>query len=103
MIQRIGLTGRENFLPADLSGGEQQRVSIARAVVNKPEILFADEPTANLDSESARAVMELMSDLVKKHGQTILLVTHEPDDERYVDRSLWLRDGRLVNSKVADK
>lgn len=103
VIERIGLQGRESFLPAELSGGEQQRVSIARAVVNKPEILFADEPTANLDSESARAVMELMSDLVKKYGQTILLVTHEPDDERYVDRSLWLRDGRLVNDKIVGK
>lgn len=93
IIRRVGLTGREKNLPAELSGGEQQRVSIARAIVNKPSILFADEPTANLDSEAATAVLEVLRELVDRYGQTIVMVTHEPDDRQYVDRVVWLRDG----------
>ncbi len=99
IIKNVGLGGRENNLPSQLSGGEQQRVSIARAIVNKPEILFADEPTANLDTESAKVVLEVMRELVNKYGQTIIMVTHEPDDKKYVDRSVWLKDGRLVNEE----
>ncbi len=95
IIKRVGLKGRENYLPAELSGGEQQRVSIARAIINKPAILFADEPTANLDSEAAKVVLEVMKELVDNYGQTIVMVTHEQDDEKYVDRTLWLKDGRL--------
>ncbi len=95
IIKRVGLHERENNLPSELSGGEQQRVSIARAIVNKPQILFADEPTANLDSESATAVLTVMRELVDKFGQTIIMVTHEPDDEKYVDRVVWLKDGKL--------
>ena len=97
IIKRIGLNGRENNLPSELSGGEQQRVSIARAVINKPKILFADEPTANLDSESAVIVMNLMRELADKHNQTIILVTHEPDDEKYLDRIVHLKDGKISN------
>lgn len=93
IIRRVGLVGREKNLPSELSGGEQQRVSIARAIVNKPSILFADEPTANLDSEAAEAVLEVMRELVNQYGQTIIMVTHEPDDRKYVDRVVWLRDG----------
>ncbi len=95
IIKRVGLHKRENNLPSELSGGEQQRVSIARAIVNKPEILFADEPTANLDSEAATVVLEIMRELVDKYGQTIIMVTHEPDDKKYVDRVIWLKDGQL--------
>ncbi len=95
IIKRVGLEGRENNLPAELSGGEQQRVSIARAIINKPSILFADEPTANLDSEAAKVVLEVMRELVDNYGQTIVMVTHEPDDKKYVDRVLWLKDGKL--------
>jgi len=97
IIRRVGLIGRENYLPAELSGGEQQRVSIARAIVNKPAILFADEPTANLDSEAAEAVLSVMRELVDKYGQTIIMVTHEPDDKKYVDRVIWLKDGLLAD------
>ncbi len=93
IIKRVGLEGREGNLPSELSGGEQQRVSIARAIVNKPTILFADEPTANLDSESASDVLDVMRELVDKYGQTIIMVTHEPDDKKYVDRVIWLKDG----------
>ena len=95
IIKRVGLNKRENNLPSELSGGEQQRVSIARAIVNKPEILFADEPTANLDSEAAAVVLDIMRELVDKYGQTIIMVTHEPDDKKYVDRVIWLKDGKL--------
>ena len=95
IIKRVGLHERESNLPSELSGGEQQRVSIARAIVNKPDILFADEPTANLDSEAAATVLQIMRELVDKYGQTIIMVTHEPDDEKYVDRVVWLKDGRL--------
>ncbi len=99
IIQRVGLTGREKYLPSELSGGEQQRVSIARAIVNKPAILFADEPTANLDSEAAIAVLEVLRELVDRYGQTIVMVTHEPDDRQYVDRVVWLRDGVILEEQ----
>lgn len=99
IIERVGLLGRENNLPSELSGGEQQRVSIARAIVNKPDILFADEPTANLDSEAADVVLKVMRELSDKYSQTIIMVTHEPDDKKYVDRSVWLKDGRLQSTE----
>lgn len=94
-IEKVGLTGLGHHLPAELSGGQQQRVSIARAIVNKPAILYADEPTANLDSDSSKAVLETMRDLVDNFDQTIIMVTHEEDDMKYVDRSVWLKDGEL--------
>ncbi|MCK4636208.1 MAG: ABC transporter ATP-binding protein [Candidatus Moranbacteria bacterium] len=99
IIKRVGLNGRKNNLPSELSGGEQQRVSIARAIVNKPEILFADEPTANLDSEAASVVLEVMRELVDKYNQTIIMVTHEPDDKKYVDRVIWLKDGVISEER----
>jgi len=99
IIKRVGLHGRENNLPSELSGGEQQRVSIARAIVNKPDILFADEPTANLDSEADTIILKIMRELVDTYSQTIIMVTHEPDDKEYVDRSIWLKDGKLKNEK----
>ena len=96
VIEKVGLKGFEKYLPGELSGGQQQRVSVARAIINKPKILFADEPTANLDSESSQAVLKTMIDLVKKHGQTIIMVTHEPEDEKIVDRTINLKDGELT-------
>jgi putative ABC transport system ATP-binding protein len=80
----------------ELSGGQQQRVAIARALVNKPKILFADEPTANLDSESSIQILKLFRDLNKKYGQTIVMVTHEDFHKKYVDRVVFLKDGRIV-------
>ncbi len=96
VIKKVGLKGLEKHLPSELSGGQQQRVSIARAIVNKPAILFADEPTANLDSESSKAVLDTMRSLVKEYGQTVIMVTHEPEDEKLVDRVIELRDGKIL-------
>ena len=96
-IKKVGLQGLEDHLPSQLSGGQQQRVSIARAIVNKPAILFADEPTANLDSESSEAVLKTIRNLVDKYNQTIIMVTHEFDDGKYVDALLSLKDGGFDN------
>jgi putative ABC transport system ATP-binding protein len=93
MLAKVGLSNRLHHLPKEMSGGEQQRVAIARALVNNPMILFADEPTANLDSESSKVILQLFRDLNKEIGQTIIMVTHEPDDKKYVDRVIWLKDG----------
>ena len=93
MLDKVGLGNRLHHLPKEMSGGEQQRVAIARALVNNPMILFADEPTANLDSESSLVVLKLFREFNKEIGQTIIMVTHEPDDKQYVDRVIWLKDG----------
>lgn len=93
LLEKVGLADRIHHLPKELSGGEQQRVAIARALVNDPMILFADEPTANLDSESSLVVLKLFRELNRDIHQTIIMVTHEPDDKKYVDRVIWLKDG----------
>jgi len=95
-LKKVGLDGRANHRPRELSGGEQQRVAIARAIINKPKILFADEPTANLDSVSSRQILKLFRALNRDIGQTILMVTHELEDEEFVDRVIWLTDGEVV-------
>lgn len=95
VLGSIGLADRANNLPAKLSGGQQQRVSIARAVAHDPSILFADEPTANLDSESGQMVMNLFQELHKK-GQTIVMVTHEEEYGKLADRIVRLSDGQVV-------
>jgi putative ABC transport system ATP-binding protein len=87
---------RVNHLPSELSGGQQQRVSIARALINKPKILFADEPTANLDSRSSHSILNLFRKLNKELGLTIAMVTHEPEDKHIVDRVINLKDGYIT-------
>ena len=94
-LVRVGLEKRLNSLPSKLSGGEQQRVSIARAIAHGPKILFADEPTANLDNESSRIVMDFFKDL-HKDGQTIIMVTHEPEYSKFAQRVVHLDDGRII-------
>jgi putative ABC transport system ATP-binding protein len=94
-LKRFNLGHRINNLPSQLSGGEQQRVSVARAIAHKPRILFADEPTANLDNASSEVVMELFKEL-NKSGQTIILVTHEEEYASMADRIVNLDDGRIV-------
>jgi len=93
LLEVVGLGERVHHYPHELSGGEQQRVAIARSLVNAPKVLFADEPTANLDTVSSRVVLELFRKVNKELGQTIMMVTHEPDDLTYVDRAIWLKDG----------
>ncbi|MFH1638726.1 MAG: ABC transporter ATP-binding protein [Chloroflexota bacterium] len=95
MLETVGLGERLNHYPAEISGGEQQRVAIARSLINRPRTLFADEPTASLDAASARVVLELFKKLNREMGQTIIMVTHEPEDEKYVDRVIWLKDGLI--------
>lgn len=93
-LEQVGLASKGNRLPGKLSGGEQERVAIARAIVNRPAILFADEPTGNLDSSTSTQVMDLFSRL-NKSGQTIVMVTHNPENGRFANRTIWLKDGLL--------
>lgn len=95
LLERVGLGKRKNHYPSELSGGEQQRVAIARALINEPKILLADEPTANLDSASGRVILELFRTLNHDLNQTIVMITHEPEDKEFVHRILWLSDGEL--------
>jgi len=95
LLETVGLGERLNHYPNEVSGGEQQRASVARALINRPKILLADEPTASLDIASARVVLELFKRLNKELGQTVVMVTHEPEDEKYVDRVVWLKDGHV--------
>ena len=94
-LSRVELMHRAENLPSQLSGGEQQRAAIARAVAHKPKILFADEPTANLDNESSKAVMEIFTEFHQK-GQTIIMVTHEEEYARLSGRIVYINDGRIV-------
>lgn len=98
MLKRVGVGTRLDNLPGKLSGGEQQRVSIARAIAHEPTILFADEPTANLDSESSKMVIDIFKEL-HKNGQTIVMVTHEEEYARVADRIIYLKDGMIVDNK----
>lgn len=96
-LARVGLGGKLERLPNQLSGGEQERVAIARAIVNDPHILLADEPTGNLDSATSDEVMALFRQL-NGSGQTIVMVTHNPENGRYADRSITLKDGKVVTA-----
>ncbi len=95
-LQRVGLAGREQHYPSQLSGGQQQRVAIARALVGAPSILFADEPTGNLDTRSSREIMGILDTLNREDGITIILVTHEPEIAAYASRELTMKDGQIV-------
>jgi putative ABC transport system ATP-binding protein len=96
VIKLLGIEGRLHHKPRALSGGEQQRVAIARSIVNHPAILLADEPTGNLDSENSQIVLSLLRDLNRRTGQTILMITHDLDAASYGDRIVRMRDGRIV-------
>jgi ABC-type lipoprotein export system ATPase subunit len=97
-LEEVGLGARLHHRPSELSGGEAQRVAIARALINDPSLVLADEPTGNLDSATAAAIMEVLLGHVKKRGATLVLVTHDEDLARKsADRIAWLRDGRLVD------
>jgi putative ABC transport system ATP-binding protein len=96
VLKLLGITDRMKHKPRALSGGQQQRVAIARGIVNKPAILLADEPTGNLDSENSAAVLALLKDLNERTGQTILMITHDPEAASYAGRTVHIRDGRIV-------
>jgi putative ABC transport system ATP-binding protein len=101
VIDAVGLRERLRHRPAELSGGQQQRVAAARALVSKPDIVFADEPTGNLDSHSSAELLQFMRRSVDEFGQTIVMVTHDPNAAAYADRVLFLSDGRIVD-EMAD-
>ena len=95
LLERVGLADRADNLPSQLSGGEKQRVSLCRAMINDPKLLFADEPTGNLDSKNGRIVFEQLVEMKNEQGATLILVTHNPEIATAADRVLTLRDGRL--------
>lgn len=97
-IKSVGLEHRRDYMSNQLSGGEKQRVAIARALVNKPDIIFADEPTGNLDSKSGIAIMSILADL-SKMGKTVILVTHESNTARYAKRIITIKDGKIVSDE----
>ncbi len=99
LLQRVGLADRAENMPSQLSGGEKQRVSLCRAMINYPKLLFADEPTGNLDSENGAMVLSQLVELKSEQGATLILVTHNPDIAQAADRVLQLRDGRLLQSQ----
>jgi putative ABC transport system ATP-binding protein len=95
VLKLLGIANRLDHKPNALSGGEQQRVAVARAIVNHPAILLADEPTGNLDSTNSVAVLDILKDLNKRLGQTVLMITHNPEAAAYADRTIRMRDGRI--------
>lgn len=101
LLNLLGLSHRLQNKPGEMSGGEQQRVAVARALINKPDIVFADEPTGNLDSANARELHQLFFDLRNKFNQTFLIVTHNEELARLSDRILYMRDGKIVEKADA--
>ena len=100
LLDTLGLAERATHKPSELSGGEQQRVAIARALMNKPAVLFADEPSGNLDSVTKAELHQLFFRLRDELGQTIVIVTHDPDLAKMCDRSLFMRDGVFINDQI---
>ena len=99
IIELLGLTSRRSHLPSELSGGQQQRVSIGRALLNKPSIIFADEPTGNLDSKNSKEVIELLRFTAKRYNQTLILITHDINIASMADRVITIEDGSIVSDK----
>jgi putative ABC transport system ATP-binding protein len=102
-LRAVGLAGWESHTPSELSGGQQQRVAIARAIVTAPHVLFADEPTGNLDTTRGHEIMELLTTLNRDRGITIVMVTHEPDMSAYASRVVRFVDGRVASDERNDK
>jgi putative ABC transport system ATP-binding protein len=99
LLQLVGLEGRENHKPAGLSGGEQQRVTIARALANKPALILADEPTGNLDTKNKQGIVKLLADLCVKQNATVVMVTHDNQVAAHTGRMLLLKDGKILKEK----
>ena len=100
LIHLLGLEHRKNHLPNELSGGEQQRVSIARALANNPSMILADEPTGNLDKKNGREVISLLTAAVKKYSQTLILITHDMEIANLADRVIQIEDGKIISDEV---
>lgn len=101
-LDRVGLGERASHLPGELSGGEQQRVAIARAIINEPKLILADEPTGNLDTKNSDIVLAMLRQLNRELGQTIVMITHNPEAAAYTDRVVHMRDGVIVDGVPAD-
>jgi putative ABC transport system ATP-binding protein len=101
LIDTIGIGDRLTHRPSELSGGQQQRVAVARALVSRPSVVFADEPTGNLDTKSSEEVLRLLRQAVDEFGQTVVMVTHDPEAASYADRLVILRDGHVVHDAAA--
>ena len=102
ILREVGLEGMENRRPAELSGGQQQRVAVARAIVSQPKLVLADEPTANLDSVTAKHLMELFRELNENHGVTFLISTHDERVMRYAKRLVRMRDGKVISDEMTN-
>ena len=102
-LDKVGLQGKYDRVPGELSGGEKQRVAIARAIAKKPDIMFADEPCANLDTNNSKQVLDVFKELNEKYGQTIVMVTHEPWHVEYVSRVITLEDGIIISDERKNK
>jgi putative ABC transport system ATP-binding protein len=102
VTKMLGISGRLHHRPSELSGGEQQRVAIARAIINEPKIVLADEPTGNLDTKNSESVLAMLRQLNKELGQTIVMITHNPEATAYSDRVVHMRDGLIVDGVPAD-
>ena len=103
MLVKVGLKTRMKHKPTEMSGGQQQRVGIARAFVALPEVVFADEPTGNLDSKTSDEIMEIITKVAKENNQTIVMVTHDPRMTRYASRVIEIHDGKLVSIKTGEE
>lgn len=102
MLEKVGLSSRWHHKPFEMSGGQRQRVAIARALVNRPQVIFADEPTGNLDSKTSHEIMDLLCNL-HNQGQTIVMVTHEEDIAAYADRMIRMKDGEVIEDRLCIK
>lgn len=102
VLQAVGLGDRLNHYPTQMSGGQQQRTGIARAFVTKPKLIFADEPTGNLDSKTTKDIMDMMVGFARRYHETMIIVTHNPDLAAYADRIITLKDGEIINDQTKE-
>jgi len=103
LLNSLALGNRIDHRPTELSGGEQQRIAIARSLANNPEIIVADEPTGNLDSSTGKKIMEILIDLHKNEGKTIIVVTHDPNIANYSNQVVYLKDGKIISNHLAEE
>lgn len=103
LLEKVGLGERLDHMPNEVSGGQKQRIAIARALANRPPIILADEPTGNLDSKSSVEIMDIFSQLNRQEGNTVIIVTHEPDIAQFTDRIITFKDGNVISDRKVDK